>query len=725
MSEHAANMRDERLGAALASCIESAEQGGPVDRKRLVTAYPEFAEEIANYFACRERLDQLAAPIREIVAPATAPQQILGDFRIVREIGRGGMGIVYEAEQQSLRRRVALKILPFAAVLDDRRLQRFKNEALAAAQLKHPNIVSVLSVGCERGVHYYAMEYVEGQSLAEVVEQWQAAKDVGCSMLDVRSHKNSNNQNPTSNIQNPTSEIDTLPIAALSTLHTTNPREHFRQVARLGIQAAEALHYAHEMGIVHRDIKPSNLLVDAHGHLWITDFGLATTQTDASLTMTGDLLGTLRYMSPEQAAGNKAHIDYRTDIYSLGVTLFELLTLQPAFTGDDRQELLRLVAFEEPRKPRQINPRMPRDLETIVLKAIEKSPVDRYGTAQELADDLRCLVDDKPIKARPRRFLGIARNWARRNRPIVWSAAATLVFCTLIAAGSIGWIARDHRARRAYTQNAQGAYLFNEDKLEEAAACFRKAIAFDPDFTAAHTNLGILLTQQGKLDEAIAAFSNTINIDPSWSPAPNYMGHLYARLGRWNEAKEAFSRALELNPDHHHLWYEHACLLLYGGDVPAYRRACQQMLVRFSETDDLAIADRVAKTCLLLPDAVSDVARVLELADRGVAEKKRDHHWVTLTKGLAEFRTEKLISAVDWLNRVAGPQHCNATASSLLAMAYHRLGRIAEATAALANARDIIADSMPVPSRDQPYGDDWHDWVRAEIIFRQAEELLN
>lgn len=336
-------------------------------------------EELGNYFACRQRLEQLTSPIRDIVTSTAASPHILGDFRIVREIGRGGMGVVYETEQQSLRRRVALKILPFAAVLDDRRLQRFKNEALAAAQLRHPNIVSVLSVGCERGVHYYAMEYVEGQSLAEVVEELQgtsgelevntahpsgrlAATPPGVRLRLAPSDEDRGDRSeysPPRQVpcpQNPSSlplSPSTLNHAALSTVVATRSSplvtcpfssgDRFRQIARLGIQAAEALHYAHEMGIVHRDIKPSNLLVDAHGHLWITDFGLATTQSDAGLTMTGDILGTLRYMSPEQAAGDRVRIDYRTDIYSLGTTLYELLAGQPAFLDTDRKLLLRCI----------------------------------------------------------------------------------------------------------------------------------------------------------------------------------------------------------------------------------------------------------------------------------------------------------------------------------------------------------------------------------------------
>jgi serine/threonine protein kinase len=182
-------------------------------------------------------------------------------------------------------------------------------------------------------------------------------------------------------------------------------------VAELGVQAAEALDHAHGLGVIHRDIKPANLMLDAASRLWISDFGLARLQDDAGLTMTGDLLSTLRYMSPEQALARRGYLDHRTDIYSLGATLYELLTLQPAIDGQDRQEVLRKIAQDEPVPPRRHNPAIPRELETILLKAMNKEPGDRYATAQELADDLRRFLEDKPIRAR---------------RPTLWERAVKL-----------------------------------------------------------------------------------------------------------------------------------------------------------------------------------------------------------------------------------------------------------------------------------------------------------
>ena len=218
---------------------------------------------------------------------------------------------------------------------------------------------------------------------------------------------------------------------------------------RLGIQAAEALHAAHEHGIVHRDVKPSNLLLDGSGKLWVTDFGLARCRSDAPVTRTGDVVGTLRYMSPEQATGQSALVDQRTDVYSLGVTLYELLALQPAFSGEDGPALLRQIEQQEPRPLRQLQPKMPADLETVVLKAMAKRREERYATAQEFADDLRRVLEGKPTVARPPTIAERLRKWARRHRRAVAVAAAVCLLAMLGMAASTLLIAREKTKDRA------------------------------------------------------------------------------------------------------------------------------------------------------------------------------------------------------------------------------------------------------------------------------------
>jgi WD40 repeat protein len=348
------------------------------------------------------------------------------------------MGVVYEAEQISLARRVALKVLPFAAALDARQLQRFKNEAQAAAHLQHTHIVPVYYVGCERGVHFYAMQFIEGHSLAAVIAGLRAS---AARLAVSPSDRPTGDQAAGQPI--PAAGGDTARVLdGLSTARSTMDAPWFRTVARLGVEAAEALDHAHEQGVVHRDVKPANLLADGAGRLWVTDFGLARLGGEAGLTLTGDLLGTLRYMSPEQALAKRVPVDARTDVYSLGVTLYELLTLEPAYDGRNREEVLRQLAFEEPRPPRRRNRAVPAELETIVLKAMAKNPEERYGTARELADDLRRFVEDKPIRAKKPSLRQRAARWARRHKTVVRAAFVVLALAVVALAVSTVFIWR-------------------------------------------------------------------------------------------------------------------------------------------------------------------------------------------------------------------------------------------------------------------------------------------
>jgi tetratricopeptide (TPR) repeat protein len=389
------------VARALEEYWRQLEAGRAPDRREFLAQYPTVAPALSECLAGLELVRALAPSRPRDDYPALAgeggagelmPVPSLSDFRIVREIGRGGMGVVYEAVQLSLGRRVALKVLPFATALDPRHLQRFKNEAQAAAQLHHPHIVPVYAVGCEQGVHYYAMQFIDGLSLAQAIEQLQSASGRPAALAE----------------------------------STVDEPSFFRTAARLGIQAAEALEHAHQQGIVHRDVKPGNLILDGRGNVWVADFGLARQPGDTGLTVSGDVLGTLRYMSPEQALARHGILDQRTDIYSLGVTLYELVTLQPAFAGSDREELLRQVCREEPRRPRRLNRAVPMDLETIILKATHKEPGARYTTARELADDLRRFQANEPVRARRATWPERLGRWRRRHPAAVRSAGLLL-----------------------------------------------------------------------------------------------------------------------------------------------------------------------------------------------------------------------------------------------------------------------------------------------------------
>jgi WD40 repeat protein/serine/threonine protein kinase len=472
------------------------EAGHQPDRKEFLGRYPEIAGTLAECLAGLEFVHAAAPDLSQPPGgggalgdiPAGVP---LGDFRMIREIGRGGMGIVYEAEQLSLGRRVALKVLPFAAALDPRQLQRFKNEAQAAAHLQHQHIVPVYYVGCERGVHFYAMQLIEGHTLAAVIKELGqlagpegravAAGSLASELVSgqwvppsprslAKGEQGGEGDPQRTTDSAPVPEFappPTAPVAALSTERSTRSAAFFRTVAHLGVQAAEALEYAHQMGVIHRDIKPGNLMVDATGRLWVTDFGLARLGTDPGLTMTGDLLGTLRYMSPEQALGQRVVVDHRTDLYSLGVTLYELLTLERAYGGHDRQEVLRQIALEEPPPPRRLNKAVPGELETIVLKAMAKSPEERYATAQELADDLRRWLEDKPIRARRPSLRQRGVKWARRHRTVVRAAVVVAALAVVALAVSTLLIWRAQGRTEAANRELQTNLYFKNIALAE------------------------------------------------------------------------------------------------------------------------------------------------------------------------------------------------------------------------------------------------------------------
>jgi serine/threonine protein kinase/Tfp pilus assembly protein PilF len=486
---------EARLGQIADEFTQRLQRGEHPDIEDYARRHPEMADVVRQVLAALQVMGSSERdPVSLDEGLAAAPANgCLGDFRIVREIGRGGMGIVYAAEQISLSRRVALKVLAFAATLDPKQLQRFKNEAQAAAQLHHQNIVPVFAVGCERGVHYYAMQFVEGQTLAQVIADLK--KEAGPDSMPSPLQPEAAPTGPYTPEPVQQSAICNLQSAiAVTTPKVGVPKESsvsnpafFRTVAKLGVQAAEALEHAHELGVIHRDIKPANLLVETSSplapppagieseglRLWITDFGLAQMASpggDAggSLTLTGDLVGTVRYMSPEQTLAKRGMLDHRTDIYSLGVTLYELLTLEPAFIGRDRNEVLHKIALEEPRPPRRVNKAIPAELETIILKTLEKNPAERYATAQELADDLERYLKDEPIRATRPTFVQRARKWGRRHQAVVWSAGVSaMVLLLLVLVGlTAGILVVD--AERKETDRAYGKLSEEQTHTQEA-----------------------------------------------------------------------------------------------------------------------------------------------------------------------------------------------------------------------------------------------------------------
>ena len=528
--------------------------------KEYTDRYPDLADDIQALFPALVDLEQAeevrqegaevstgAEPSTPAQTPAPALAQV-GDYRVLREIGHGGMGVVYEAEQVSLGRRVALKILPRHVARDPRMLERFRREARAAARLHHTNIVPVFEVGREGDVCYYAMQFIQGQGLDLVYDELRrlrgrakekhetgarshpggtvthadpaAVGQVVHSLLTGRFGDDpppapadtvagrSVPERPTAvfargsdpaldrtvagsasggpeNVATPSpTPAAHASLAASSAMSAVMPggsqistvesdrREYARSVARIGLQAAQGLAYAHARGVIHRDIKPSNLLLDTAGVVWITDFGLAKAEGDA-LTQTGDVLGTLRYMAPERFSGGG---DARADVYGLGLTLYELLTLEPAFDAADRLRLIEQIKSVDPARPRLVDRRLPRDLETVILKAIDKDARRRYQTADALAEDLRRFRDDEPILARRATAVERYARWARRNPGVavlggVLTAVLVLVTAaSLLVAGRMATLAE----RQRWTADSERVARLAESDARQHEAALRK-----------------------------------------------------------------------------------------------------------------------------------------------------------------------------------------------------------------------------------------------------------
>ncbi len=499
-------MADERSQAEIV--LELAEEflaryrkGERPPLKEYIKRHPELAAEIREVFPAMAMMEKIALADESLETPgeksglggerkATLDQ--LGDFRIIREIGHGGMGVVYEAEQMSLGRHVALKVLPHKALASEKTRKRFEREARAAAKLHHTNIVPVFGVGEHDGLPYYAMQFIQGTGLDVVIEELAhlqrqrragsnpapgaepsptprslgPARDIARSLMSGAYHSATGEDPFAESPPQPPADatIDAGPrpstasdgrvrldSSSASSLIGGGPdgsasgrrrqAGYWHSVARLGLQIAEALDYAHGQGILHRDIKPSNLLLDARGTVWVTDFGLAKAtsapgEEGENLTHTGDLLGTLRYMPPEAFDGKS---DVRGDVYSLCLTLYELAATRPAFAERDRNKLIKQVTAGEPARLDRLCPSAPRDLVTIIHKAIERDPGSRYPKALDLAEDLRRFLEDQPVKARRISTPERLARWARRNRGV--AAALGVIALLLTAAALVSGIA--------------------------------------------------------------------------------------------------------------------------------------------------------------------------------------------------------------------------------------------------------------------------------------------
>ncbi len=498
----------ETLAAARGSLVEQIlveiEAGRRPDADALARQFPETPAEIQHLIAVVEL-------IRGTGGRHTAATQdrAFGDFRILREIGRGGMGVVYEARQLSLDRRVALKVLLPGVSVDSIAIERFVREARAAGGLQHKHIVPIFATGTHNDLPYYAMQFIEGDSLA-------AWRDEATAMPD---------------------------------------EARARQVATWGVQIADALAHAHAAGIVHRDIKPSNLLRDAGDHVWVTDFGLAWRTNEASLTMTGDVLGTVRYMSPEQARGG-GRVDARSDVYSLGATLYELVAGRPPFVAADYEATLKQVLLDDPPSLTRGERAIPLPLSQVIHRAMAKDPADRYPDARVLAEELQRCLDDRPLRYRPPGLFGELIRFARRNRLLSALAASAALLTVVFAVGMSVLYARADRhaasaiARRDAAREARAAAAVArtaaESREQEARQVQRllqdMLASVDPEIAQARdTGLlrGILRDAADRLDQlddqpvVAAALHETI-------------GRTFARIGAFADAQRHLDAAEQL-----------------------------------------------------------------------------------------------------------------------------------------------------------------------------------
>ena len=446
--------RDGELDEIVAAYADRLNTGERIDPGEILRQHPGRGPEI---------LLQLRAFVSltadsELADEGGATLGILGDYTLRRELGRGGMGVVYEAWQHSLDRRVALKVLPAGIAADPKSSMRFLREAQIAAKLQHPHIVAVHASGVEGSTPYYAMDLIEGDTLSRVLAQMrESAADVPTPFGPARTEQ-----------------------------------ELYLRVARAFAGVAEGLQHAHEHKVIHRDLKPSNLILERGGRLKILDFGLAHLEGQETITLAGDVLGTPQYMSPEQARRKKVKVDHRTDIWSLGATLYEVITGQPPFLGKDHHDTLSRIISDEPNPPRRIEPRVPVDLETIVLKCLRKEAADRYGTAEALGQDLRRFVRGDAVEAKPETRWATLERRIRRHRTGLIVGAIVFLLVIVGLASSVALVTRAYQlataerdtAVKERNQRIQQLYRANVRLADQdwKAANFSRFVALLDDF---------------------------------------------------------------------------------------------------------------------------------------------------------------------------------------------------------------------------------------------------
>src|SRR5262245_7401255 len=657
--------------------------------KEYIDRHPEFAAEIKEVFPAMAMMENIAVadsslegdePEKKPAKPAEVALKQLGDYRIIREIGHGGMGVVYEAEQVSLGRHVALKLLPKQALADAKQKSRFQREAKAAAKLHHTNIVPVFGNGEHEGMPYYVMQFIQGLGLDVVLDELNrmhpdaaktptvptageirisrrsvAAADMARSLMtgafqltadsDAEAEVGSDplpRVNPTrppegghyeraptvdqpaaggpaprstSSASSNTSGLsDSFTVSSSSIIlpgssagagsKSGKRQTYWQSVANIGRQVADALEYAHKQGILHRDIKPSNLLLDLRGTVWVTDFGLAKVAGPGgdNLTHTGDILGTLRYMPPEAFEGKS---DARGDVYSLGLTMYELLAMRPAFGEKDRNKLIKHVTTGEPAPLHKVNRDTPRDLVTIIHKAIDREPARRYATAEDMASDLQRFLDDEPILARRQTQFERYWRWARHNPGIailggvltavlVIAALASIIVASHMAtlASNEAKAAKDERLARQEADSAKERVAKEREQAELSKQRAEQAL------TKAEENFA-------KARAAVNDYLTAVSEDEQLK-APGLHG---LRIQLLQSALQFYQEFLKERGNDPALRKELASVHYKVGEI--YRDLLQQAAARQSYAQGLRLYEELAKEHPNDPDTQYGLAMVL------------------------------------------------------------------------------------------------------------------
>jgi tetratricopeptide (TPR) repeat protein len=574
--------------------------------------------------ALRQRVEKLLQRHQQddsfLASPATAPAmtvaytpapdgkltdargRIIGDYELLEEIAQGGMGVVSKARQTGANRLVALKLIRSAQFASPAEVQRFRQEAEAAANLDHPHIVPIYEVGEHQGMPYFSMKLIEGGSLAQRQADWNLVPDPG----------------------------------------RAEARRRQQGIARMLACVARAVHHAHQRGILHRDLKPANVLLDGEGRPHITDFGLARRiEGDSGLTQTGAIVGTPSYMAPEQAAGAKV-LTTQADVYSLGAVLYELLTGQPPFRADNTLDTLLMVRQQEPVRPRVLASAVDRDLETICLKCLEKDPHRRYGSAEALADDLERWLKGEPIRARPAGRLERAWRWCRRN-PVV---AGLVALVALVVLGSLVGLTtlyiKGERQRRLAEQReaaARAVTRFYEEHVLTAAR------------PKGSGGAGKDVTLRQALDQAVPDIEKAFAGQPELEATVRHtLGMTYWFLGQFDAANPLLVKAHALRLEL--LGPDHADTLTSLHDLARQRWRQGKLLARQRW--------RQGK----LAEAVSMCRQALDGRRRVLGAEHPDTLWSQLFLGLFLYEQNQydkaeavLRPAVECCRRTLGPDH--------------------------------------------------------------------